>query len=553
VEALRRHWLAGATVIVLVIVAASVYHLATSSASKSRRAAPATAATSGGGPFLGGVQPQTLVPVLTGGSTALTLDPGTVDALSREGVSVTAVAPAMSSTSGGTTTVTVPVNGGEAYVFDTRVLPFIRGDIVHTGGLAFRAGGRSVTASDFVINPGTSILNADLGGREVPLFDLDGRYVQIGQSVQGAMTIQSPVVLLSAVGARELNAALGTSAFTPGRRVGTAGLSLAAPDLGGGFVGGGGGGAAASPGAAGGGGGGVSNPTPFTLPSAGGRSSAGASASPSGRPSASAGAGAGGAPSAAPSGPTRAGLPSVRGFAPPTTPPSSGPMSQNTSTAAPGATSSNMGASTISGMKPQAAVILSPFPSPALPPAPYVSGGSGVKPIGALPLLAGRQATISLDPGALQGLSQGGVAVSAAAPATAAQAGGATAFTLPVTGGEAYLFPPDDLPLIRGDVFSAGGLTFAAKGRSVTASDLIVNPGTSVVTATIAGKQSPLFYLDGHAVRVGQDGSGGVTVEGVGVELAGPAADALNTSLDVSAFRGGVPIGSARLALTPAS
>ena len=133
------------------------------------------------------------------------------------------------------------------------------------------------------------------------------------------------------------------------------------------------------------------------------------------------------------------------------------------------------------------------------------------------------------------------------------ETGGSTAVSFPVTGGEAFVFSSSDLPMIRGDVVHSGGLTFSAGDKSLTVTNFIVNPGSSILTATVGGKQVPLFELDGQKVKIGNDGSGNVTLDGTVVRLSPQAADALNTTFGVSLFKEGIPVGTAHIVLQPAS
>lgn len=171
----------------------------------------------------------------------------------------------------------------------------------------------------------------------------------------------------------------------------------------------------------------------------------------------------------------------------------------------------------------------------------------------ALPVIGGGTTTVTLDPGTATVLKQNGVSVAPVAPASATSSGGSVAVTFPVTGGEAFIFPKGDLPFVRGDVIHSGGLTFSAGSKSLTVTNFIVNPGTSLLTATVGGGQVPLFELDGRGVTVGTDGSGHPTLDGTIVRLSPQAADALNATFGVSLFKEGIPVGTAHIVLVPAS
>lgn len=171
----------------------------------------------------------------------------------------------------------------------------------------------------------------------------------------------------------------------------------------------------------------------------------------------------------------------------------------------------------------------------------------------ALPVIGGGSTTVTLDPSTAQLLQQNHVDVAPVAPATAGSSNGSVAVKFPVTGGEAFVFPANDLPFVRGDVLHAGGLTFSSGNKSLTATDFVVNPGTSILTASVGGKEVPLFELDGHNVKVGNDGSGDPTLDGTIVRLSPQAAAALNSTFGVSLFEEGVPVGTAHIVLMPAS
>lgn len=171
----------------------------------------------------------------------------------------------------------------------------------------------------------------------------------------------------------------------------------------------------------------------------------------------------------------------------------------------------------------------------------------------AVPVIGGGTTTVTLDPSTAAVLQQHGVSVSPVTPATATSSGGSVAVTFPVTGGEAFIYPKGDLPFVRGDVTHSGGLTFSAGGKTLTVTDFIVNPGTSLLTANVGGLNVPLFELDGHGVTVGSDSSGHPTLDGTVVRLSPQAADALNATFGVSLFKEGIPVGTAHIVLMPAS
>src|SRR5215207_6534038 len=96
---------------------------------------------------------------VTGGQTLLKLDDGTAAALSGAGVSVRATGPAVGPA--GSTVFAFPIVGGEVNKKQ------LSGRIVHSGGLAFSAGGTTVVVKRFVINLDTGLLTAKVAGTDV--------------------------------------------------------------------------------------------------------------------------------------------------------------------------------------------------------------------------------------------------------------------------------------------------------------------------------------------------------------------------------------------------
>ena len=108
---------------------------------------------------------------LTGEATRLSLDDGVTDALSAVGVELTATGGAQVETSGGATTFTFPVTGGQATV-DPAGSPRFTGTVEHQGGLQLSALGRSATADQLVLDGEQEQLTAMVGGRRLPLLPL---------------------------------------------------------------------------------------------------------------------------------------------------------------------------------------------------------------------------------------------------------------------------------------------------------------------------------------------------------------------------------------------
>lgn len=165
---------------------------------------------------------------LDGKTTSVALDANTAKALQGLGV---AVAPVGSATfDSATSTVTFPITGGFAAIHSDRSYEpgYIAGHVLHeASGLKFSKGNRSIEVTDFVVDPGNSILTASSGGKSgIPLLFLDGTDVKV--STEGSdVVLQGTVAKLTSAGATALNATFGVSAFTEGLPLGVVRLVAA--------------------------------------------------------------------------------------------------------------------------------------------------------------------------------------------------------------------------------------------------------------------------------------------------------------------------------------
>ncbi|HEX3393117.1 MAG TPA: hypothetical protein VHS52_01205 [Acidimicrobiales bacterium] len=165
---------------------------------------------------------------LTGKSTSVKLDAGTAKALGSLGV---AVAPTGSGTfDADTSTVGFPITGGFAAIHSDRNYKpgYIAGVVIHQGsGLKFSKGDKSIEVSDFVVDPGNSILTATAAGKSgIPLLALDGTNVKISKDGSDVV-LDGTVAKLTGPGAAALNATFGVTAFTEGLPLGTVHLVAA--------------------------------------------------------------------------------------------------------------------------------------------------------------------------------------------------------------------------------------------------------------------------------------------------------------------------------------
>ncbi len=165
---------------------------------------------------------------LDGKSTNVTLDPNTAKALQTLGVSVAPVGSAKFDSA--TSTVSFPITGGFAAIHsDLNYKPgYIAGSVIHeASGLKFSKGNRSIEVTDFVVDPGNSILTASSGGKSgIPLLLLDGANVKVSQEGSDVV-LQGTVAKLTAPGAAALNSTFGVSDFKEGLPLGVVRLVAA--------------------------------------------------------------------------------------------------------------------------------------------------------------------------------------------------------------------------------------------------------------------------------------------------------------------------------------
>ena len=162
--------------------------------------------------------------------------------------------------------------------------------------------------------------------------------------------------------------------------------------------------------------------------------------------------------------------------------------------------------------------------------------------------LTGQSTSVKVDPATAAALKQLAVAVTPLGVGTFDRA--TSTFAFPITGGFAAIHSdPGYKPgYIAGNVIhQASGLRFTKGGKYLDVTDFVVDPGNSVLTATAGGKSGvPLLFLDGTAVKVSKDGSH-VVLDGTVAKLTRQAADTLNATFGVRAFKEGLPLGVVHL------
>jgi hypothetical protein len=171
--------------------------------------------------------PQAEIAQLKGTDTAVAVEPSVLAALKSLGVTPTPTGTGKLTMQYGPT-LDFPITGGNVKVYDkTQVTPYVQGTINHDGsGLNFAAaGGKSLTVQNFVVDPGTSILTAEvkeMNNAKVPLFALDGTDLAISMTPDGKAKLDGTKVLLTPEAAQALNTTFGVQAFKPQMMIGTA-------------------------------------------------------------------------------------------------------------------------------------------------------------------------------------------------------------------------------------------------------------------------------------------------------------------------------------------
>jgi hypothetical protein len=153
--------------------------------------------------------------LLAQGDTALAVDPGALQAITRLGITPGVIGPA---TLEGTTA-RFPITGGRA------ALDLGAATVTHSGGLSLTKGGTVVALTDFDIRVGAGApqLFASLNGGadKVAIADLD--LTGVTPAVSGrTITLAGVTAKLTQGAADALNAAFGTTGFTAGLVLGRA-------------------------------------------------------------------------------------------------------------------------------------------------------------------------------------------------------------------------------------------------------------------------------------------------------------------------------------------
>ncbi len=177
-------------------------------------------------------KPVAQVDSLTGRQTAVTLDAGFVEALTTLKVTPAPVGDAKISSKG---VASFPITGGNVtYYKPGSVSPYVQGRVDHDGsGLSLTAGDTKVELTDFVVDPGKSVLtgtvtvNGEEAAPSAPLFFLDGRTLEpLKSGPNGTAILEGTTVKLKAEAAELLNDTFKIEDLQEGLVIGVAKITI---------------------------------------------------------------------------------------------------------------------------------------------------------------------------------------------------------------------------------------------------------------------------------------------------------------------------------------
>ncbi len=177
-------------------------------------------------------KPVAQVDQLSGQSTAVTLDAGFAEALKSLKLTPAPVGDASISSAG---VASFPITGGNVkYYKPGTVSPYVQGEIDHEGGgLSLTGGGKKVELTDFVVDPGASVLtgtvsvDGKVAAQDAPLFFLDGRTLEpLKANNDGTAVLSGTTVKLKAEAAELLNKTFAVDALKEGLVIGVAKITI---------------------------------------------------------------------------------------------------------------------------------------------------------------------------------------------------------------------------------------------------------------------------------------------------------------------------------------
>jgi hypothetical protein len=175
--------------------------------------------------------PVAQIDELSGRRTEVALDAGFLDALGTLKLTPAPLGDGKITKSG---VARFPITGGNVTYYEPgSVSPFVQGEIDHDGsGLRLIGGGKTVEMTDFVVDPGASVLtgkvtvDGELAAESAPLFFLDGRTLQPLRAQGSTAVLEGTTVKLKDEAAAVLNDAFGTDALMGGLVIGVAKITV---------------------------------------------------------------------------------------------------------------------------------------------------------------------------------------------------------------------------------------------------------------------------------------------------------------------------------------
>jgi hypothetical protein len=176
-------------------------------------------------------EPIAQIDALSGRDTEVALDAGFVRALGTLKLAPAAVGEGKLTAAG---VARFPITGGNVTYYEPgSVAPFVQGEIDHDGsGLRLTGGGKTVDLTDFVVDPGASVLtgtvavDGEVAAESAPLFFLDGRTLQPLRSQGATAVLEGTTVKLKDEAATLLNDTFGTDALAGGLVIGVAKITV---------------------------------------------------------------------------------------------------------------------------------------------------------------------------------------------------------------------------------------------------------------------------------------------------------------------------------------
>jgi hypothetical protein len=176
-------------------------------------------------------KPVAKIDALSGRNTQVQLDKGFVDALGTLQLTPAPVGNAAITDAG---VARFPITGGNVtYYKPGSVSPYVQGEIDHANsGLSLSGAGKTVELTDFVIDPGKSVLtgkvtvDGKVAAPSAPLFFLDGRTLQPLKATDSTAVLQGTTVKLKDESATLLNDTFGTDALKGGLVIGVAKITV---------------------------------------------------------------------------------------------------------------------------------------------------------------------------------------------------------------------------------------------------------------------------------------------------------------------------------------